>query len=233
MSVKPKIDETEYRERLFALFPEMSDRCRELIRRHTAISFVPKGHAIYREGEVPKGFICLLEGNAKVVKIGINGRGQIVRMVRPRGILGYRALFAEENYRSTAITLDNSVIAVIDRTVLFEIMRENAELSLHILKLIASELGLANLRTMTLTQKYIRGRLADSLIFLIETYDFAEDGTIDVTLSREDLAQLSSMTASNAIRTLSAFASEGVVELVGKRIKVLDFERLKKISVLG
>jgi CRP-like cAMP-binding protein len=233
MPVKPKIDETEYREKLFALFPEMSDRCRELMRQHTTISSISKGSFIYREGEVPKGFICLLEGNAKVVKIGINGRGQIVRMVRPRGILGYRALFAEESYRSAAITLDNSVIAVIDRTVLFDILRENAELSLHILKLIASELGLANLRTMTLTQKYIRGRLADSLIFLIETYDFADDGTIDVTLSREDLAQLSSMTTSNAIRTLSAFANEGVVELVGKRIRVIDLERLKKISVWG
>ena len=233
MAVKPKIDEAEYTERLFALFPEMSDGCRNLVRRHTAISYMPKGSFIYQEGEVPKGFICLLEGNAKVVKIGINGRGQIVRMVRPKGILGYRALFAEENYRSAAITLDNSVIAIIDQSVLFEIMRENAELSLHILKLIASELGLSNLRTMTLTQKYIRGRLADSLIFLIETYDFAEDNTIDVTLSREDLAQLSSMTTSNAIRTLSAFATEGVVQLVGKRIKVLDMERLKKISVLG
>ena len=233
MAVKPKIDETEYKEKLFALFPEMSDHCCDLIRQHTTISYMPKGSFIYQEGETPKGFICLLEGNAKVVKIGINGRGQIVRMVRPKGILGYRALFAEENYRSAAITLDNSVIAIIDREVLLEIMRENAELSLHILKLIANELGLSNLRTMTLTQKYIRGRLADSLIFLIETYDFAEDGTIDVTLSREDLAQLSSMTTSNAIRTLSAFATEGVVELIGKRIKVLDMDRLKKISVLG
>lgn len=233
MAVKPRIDEAEYKERLFALFPEMSEDCKDLIRKHTVISYMPKGSFIYQEGEEPKGFICLLEGNAKVVKIGINGRGQIVRMVRPKGILGYRALFANENYRSAAITLDNSVIAIIDRDVLFEIMRKNAELSLHILKLIASELGLSNLRTMTLTQKYIRGRLADSLIFLIETYDFAEDGTIDVTLSREDLAQLSSMTTSNAIRTLSAFASEGVVELIGKRIKVLDMERLKKISVLG
>jgi CRP-like cAMP-binding protein len=233
MPLKPQIDETEYREKLFALFPEISDRCRDLIRQYTAISYIPKGSFIYREGDTPKGFICLLEGNAKVVKIGINGRGQIVRMVRPRGILGYRALFAEESYRSAAITLDDSVIAVIDRGVLFEIMQENAELSLHVLKLIASELGLANLRTMTLTQKYIRGRLADSLIFLIETYDFTDDGTIDVTLSRGDLAQLSSMTTSNAIRTLSAFAAEGIVELVGKRIRVLDLERLKKISVLG
>ena len=233
MALKAKIDESEYKERLFSLFPEMSAHCQEIIRGHTSILYVPKAHFIYEEGEYPKGFVCLLEGNAKVVKIGINGRGQIVRMVRPMGILGYRALFADENYRSSAQTLDNSVIAIIDREVLFEIMRENAEISLHILKLIACELGLSNLRTMTLTQKYIRGRLADALIFLIETYGFAKDGTIDVTLSREDLAQLSSMTTSNAIRTLSAFAGEGVVELIGKRIRVTDMEMLKKISVLG
>jgi CRP-like cAMP-binding protein len=234
MAPRPKkIDEQRYRERLIALFPEMSEASCSLMRQHTAISHIPKGRAIYRETETPRGFICLLEGNAKVVKMGLNGLGQIVRMVRPRGILGYRALFAGEDYRSTAIALDDSVIAVIDREVLFGIMRENAELSLHVLRLIVSELGLANLRTMTLTQKYIRGRLADSLIFLIETYDFAPDGTIDVTLSRSDLAQLSSMTTSNAIRTLSAFAAEGVVELVGKRIRVLDLERLKTISVSG
>ncbi|MCD8185952.1 MAG: cyclic nucleotide-binding domain-containing protein, partial [Rikenellaceae bacterium] len=143
MALKPKIDETQYKERLFSLFPEMSGECRDLIRQHTTISYMPKGSFIYQEGEVPKGFICLLEGNAKVVKIGINGRGQIVRMVCPKGILGYRALFAEESYRSAAITLDDSVIAIIDRSILFDIMRENAELSLHILKLIASELGLS------------------------------------------------------------------------------------------
>lgn len=233
MAVKAKFDEKEYKERLFSLFPEMSEKSQQIIRENTTIIQVPKGHFIYSEGEVPKGFVCLIEGNAKVLKIGINGRGQIVRMVRPMGILGYRALFAEENYRSSAQTLDSSVIAVIDRETLFHIMRDNAEVSLHILKLIACELGLSNLRTMTLTQKYIRGRLADALLFLIDIYGFAPDETIDVTLSREDLAQLSSMTTSNAIRTLSAFASEGVVELVGKRIKITDIERLKKISVLG
>lgn len=231
--VRAKIDESEYKERLFSLFPALSEHYREVIRSSTTILVVPKGYFIYHENEYPKGFVCLLEGNAKVVKMGINGRGQIIRMVRPMGILGYRALFAEENYRSSAQTLDNSVIAIIDRAILFEIMHSNAEISLHILKLIACELGLSNLRTMTLTQKYIRGRLADALLFLIETYDFAPDGTIDVTLSREDMAQLSSMTTSNAIRTLSSFATDGVVELIGKRIKVLDLERLKKISVLG
>ncbi len=233
MPVKSKIDEAQYKERLLALFPALSERSRETILAHTSVWPVPKGSFIYREHETPKGFICLLEGNAKVVKTGINGRGQIVRMVRPLGILGYRALFADENYRSSAQTLDPSVIAIVERGALFDVLRQDAELSLHILRNIASELGLSNLRTLTLTQKYIRGRLADALLFLIESYGFAPDGTVDVTLSREDLAQLSSMTTSNAIRTLSAFASEGVIELAGKRIRVIDPDRLRKISDWG
>ncbi len=231
--MKPKIDESASKERLFSLFPEMPEHFRNTIRSHTSIVAVPKGHFIYNENERPKGFVCLLEGNAKVVKIGINGRGQIIRMVRPMGILGYRALFAEENYRSAAVTLEDSVIAVIEKEVLFQVLQENAALSMHIIKLIARELGQSNIRTLNLTQKYIRGRLADALLFLEETYGCNGEGMIGIQLSREDLAQLSSMTTSNAIRTLSAFASEGIVALSGKKIRICDMEALRKISELG
>ena len=227
-------DETEYKEKLFSLFPAITDAEKDAVRPRTVIRSLPKGRFIYRENEWPKGFVCLLEGNAKVVKRGINGRGQIIRLERPMGILGYRALFAEENYRSSAVSLDDSVIALVEREVFFTLLRSNAEISLNILKSIACELGISNLRTLSLTQKYIRGRLADALLFLIATYGFAEDGkTIAVTLSREDLAQLSSMNTSNAIRTLSAFAADGAVELTGKRIRIRDMELLKKISLLG
>lgn len=231
---KAKVDGTDHRERLLSLFPYVSSRYKEVIFSHTTIISVPRGNFIYYEGDNPIGFICLLEGNAKVVKKGINGRGHIVRLVRPMGLLGYRALFAEENYQSGAQTLDDSIIAIIEKDAFFEVMRSNADLSLHILKLIAGELGDSNLRAVALTQKYLRGRLADALLSLVEIYGFDSDGaTIPVTLSRADLAQLSSMTTSNAIRTLSAFISEGVVSAVGKRVKVENMEALKKISELG
>ncbi|MCD7963079.1 MAG: Crp/Fnr family transcriptional regulator [Rikenellaceae bacterium] len=221
-------------ERLFSLFPFIDEDCRQLVRLNTTVVQVKKGNYIYREDDSPIGFICLLEGNAKVVKTGINGRGNIVRLVRPMGLLGYRALFAEENYRSGALTLDDSVIAIIDKDAFFKVMRSNADLSLHILKLIASELGDSHLRMVTLTQKYLRGRLADAILSLVEIYGFDSDGkTIPVTLSRADLAQLSSMTTSNAIRTFSAFVSEGLVSNINKRIAVLDLQGLHKVSELG
>ena len=86
----------------------------------------------------------------------------------------------------------------------------------------------------TLTQKHIRGRLAESLLFLLDTYGTEEDNiTIKVYLSREDVANLSNMTTSNAIRTLSAFAAENVIGISGRKIKILDLKKLDKISELG
>ncbi len=100
--------------------------------------------------------------------------------------------------------------------------------------LMAKELGFANRRTVALTQKHVRARLADSLLFLKETYGYEDDGkTIHAYLSRQDIAGLSNMTTSNAIRTLSNFATEGILDIRGRRIKIRDINKLKKISDMG
>ncbi len=100
--------------------------------------------------------------------------------------------------------------------------------------MLAAELGYSNNRTITLTQKHIRGRLAESLLFLKDTYGFESDGiTMRVYLSREDLANLSNMTTSNAIRTLGNFSTEKVISIEGRKIKVLDQNQLERISELG
>ena len=94
--------------------------------------------------------------------------------------------------------------------------------------------GQADERTVNLTQKHIRGRLAESLLFLRDSYGLEEDGsTLSIYLSREDLANLSNMTTANAIRTLSAFASERLVAVDGRKIKILEEEKLAKISRMG
>ena len=90
------------------------------------------------------------------------------------------------------------------------------------------------MRLVTLTQKQIRGRLADSLIQLKEKYGVEADGeTLNIHLSREDLAALSNMTTSNAIRTLSSFAAEHLISIDGKKIKIIENDELRKVSVMG
>ena len=98
----------------------------------------------------------------------------------------------------------------------------------------SKDLGISETQTVNLTQKHIRGRLAESLLFLKESYGIEEDGsTLSIYLSREDLANLSNMTTSNAIRTLSQFATEKLIAIDGRKIKIIEEERLKKISKIG
>lgn len=216
------------------LFPNLKPEEREIIRNNITCQFYRKGEIIYKEGDVPQGLVCLSKGKVKLYKEGVGGRDQIVRMAKPIGFIGYRALFADENYSATAEALEDAVVCIIEKEAFMGILRNNAELTLHILKSVATELGFSTNRTVTLTQKHIRGRLAESLIFLRDTYGFEDDGkTLKVYLSREDLANLSNMTTSNAIRTLSGFADEGVIELDGRRIKILDQYKLERISDLG
>ncbi|MFW6101651.1 MAG: Crp/Fnr family transcriptional regulator, partial [Bacteroidota bacterium] len=138
------------------------------------------------------------------------------------------------NYLATAEAIEESEIYTIEKQTLFETLKNNGEFGLKIIEYLASELGFSNTRTVTLTQKHIRGRLAESLIFLKDTYGFEEDdATLKVYLTREDLANLSNMTTSNAIRTLSSFAQENIISLNGRKISILDDQELEKISERG
>ncbi len=217
-----------------SVFNILTPKQKETLKQNYTCRQIKADEIIFKEGDTPSGLICLSEGKVKVFKQGIGGREQIVRMARPTGFIGYRALFAGENHTATAVALEDSIICVIDKDTLFDLIRQNSDLSLSIIKAFASELGFSINRTVTLTQKHIRGRLAESLIFLKDTYGFEEDEkTIKVYLSRDDLADLSCMTTSNAIRTLTAFASEKIIELAGRKIKILDFNKLEEISERG
>lgn len=217
-----------------SVFNVLTPKEKELLQKgHTSV-FYKKGEIIFKEGDKPTGLISLSEGKVKVFKEGVGGREQIVRMAKPIGFIGYRALFAEEHHTATAVAIEDSNVCIIDKDSVYKLLRSNNELCLNIIKAFATELGFSNNRTVTLTQKHIRGRLAESLIFLKDTYGYEEDGiTIKIYLSREDVANLSNMTTSNAIRTLSTFAQEGVISIDGRKIKILDLHKLERISDLG
>jgi len=217
-----------------SVFKDLPQEEKERLARSHTSRFYRKGELIYHEGEKPTGLLCLAKGKVKIFKEGITGREQIIRLAKPVGFIGYRALFAEENYRASAMALEDSVVCLFSREEILNTVRNRPDLTLKILKTLASELGVSHLRTVNLTQKHIRGRLAESLLFLSNTYGFEEDGrTIKAYLSRDDLASLSNMTASNAIRTLTQFSEEKIIGTDGRRVQVIDRARLEYISDIG
>ena len=217
-----------------SLFQALSREQKDEMMKKIVCSKYKKGEIIFNEGEEPAGLVCLTQGKVKLFKKGVGGKEHIVRLARPNGLLGYRAIFAAEKSQATAVAMEESIICVLDKDYLFNMLENNGKLALSFVKVLAKELGFVYSRTITLTQKHIRGRLAETLMFLLDFYGFEEDGqTIKAILLREDLAKLSNMTTSNAIRTLSAFANEGLLELKGKKIKLLKLVDLEKISTQG
>lgn len=193
-----------------------------------------KNELIYCEGEVPSQFMCLLEGKVKIFKDGVGGRSQIVRVVRSVEYFSYRAAFSDEKFVTAAAAFENSVIACIPIEIMKKLIMSNTKLAWFFVRKLAIALGQSDERTVNLTQKHIRGRLAESILFMKKSYGVEEDGcTLSIHLSREDMANLSNMTTSNAIRTLSLFASEKLIALDGRKIKILNEPELQKISRIG
>jgi CRP-like cAMP-binding protein len=229
-----KMKETRHVIDKMHVFNDLTSEQNILLKDNSTVSSYNKGEIIYKEGDKPTGLIFLSKGKVKIFKEGVGGREQIVRMAKPSGFIGFRALFAKQNYLATAQAIESAEIVTIEKRCLFDVLEDNGKFALKIIEFLASELGFSNTRTVTLTQKHIRGRLAESLLFLRDTYGFEEDGTtLKVYLSREDLANLSNMTTSNAIRTLSAFSQEEVINLEGRKIRILDMNSLERISELG
>ncbi|KAA5220142.1 Crp/Fnr family transcriptional regulator, partial [Bacteroides finegoldii] len=141
---------------------------------------------------------------------------------------------AKEDFVTAAAAFEPSVVCLIPMGAIMALVAQNNDLAMFFIRQLSIDLGISDERTVSLTQKHIRGRLAESLIFLKESYGLEEDGsTLSIYLSREDLANLSNMTTSNAIRTLSQFATERLITIDGRKIKIIEEEKLKKISKIG
>ncbi len=193
-----------------------------------------KNQVIHNDGDASQYVWMLLKGKVRIYKEGIGQRPQIIRLLKPDDIFGYRACTVNEPYNSSASALEACIVYRLKREFFNELIRENGAFCYQVMLMMAKDLAISEIQTVNLTQKHIRGRLAESLLLLLKNYGFEEDGqTLAMLLPREDLAHMSNMTTSNAIRTLSQFAQEGIVGIDGKHVKILNEKALEKISRLG
>lgn len=234
MVVKTAYDKLETVQAISSLWEPLTANQKTQLLENITIEKFKKNEVIYKEFETPANLMCLIKGKVKITKDGVGGRNQIMRVLKPIGLFGYRAYFADEDYKTAAVAFESCIIAFIPMEFITKLILNNAKVGIFFIKELSVDLGQADDRTVNLTQKHIRGRLAEALLFLKDSYGVEEDGhTLSIYLSREDLANLSNMTTSNAIRTLSAFSNEKLIITDGRKIKIINDEELRKISKIG
>ena len=221
-------------EDLSAIWTVLDNDERRLIVDNFQVREFRKNQIIYAQGEQATDLWCLLKGKVKIYKDGLGGRQQIIRLFRPVQYFGYRAAFADEPHMSSACAFEPATLGSLPIDLVKEMIDKNRQLAWFFIRELSLNLGGSDTRIVNLTQKHIRGRLAEALIVLRDNYGYEDDNsTINIYMSREDLAALSNMTTSNAIRTLSSFVTEKILLVDGRRIKIINENALRQISKYG
>ena len=189
-----------------------------------------KGQTIFFEDSRPLGLFCLNKGKVKIFKTGIDGKEQIIHFGQPGDFVGYRALIADEKYSVSATAIEETTACFIPRDAFIEMLDNNPKLSRSLLKSLCHEVGIANERIQSMAQKNVRERLADTLLLLHNTFDDDSETLIDISLPREDIANIVGTATETLIRLLSEFKNDGLVKFEGKKIRLLDIAKLEKLA---
>jgi CRP-like cAMP-binding protein len=191
---------------------------------------IKKGEAIFEEGEVTNGIYCISEGICKLSKLSANGKDQIVKLVKSGELLGQRSMISDEPANLSAIALEDMQVCFIPKSDVIGFFNENNQFSMAVMKTICGDLKEADDHMVSLAQKSVKERLAETLLYLEDNFGKNEDNTLKVQLSREELAGMIGTATESCIRLLSEFNKNKLIELVGKKIALVDRNKLKRMA---
>lgn len=189
-----------------------------------------RGEVLYREGSRISGFYCLHTGIIKVFKTGLDGKEQIIRFAKPGDIIAYRSVLSNEVACTSAKVIEDSKVCFIPSEILISLVKSNSNYAFEILKLACHELGEANSFITDIAQKTVRERLAEILLLLVNDFGLDDQNFLQISLTREELANIVGTATESVIRLLSEFKSDKLVELNGRKIRILNKKGLEKIS---
>ena len=191
---------------------------------------IKKGELIFEEGEVTNGIYCIKDGVCKLSKLSNNGKDQIVKLVKPGELLGQRSMISDEPANLSAVALEDMEVCFIPRSEVMQFFTQNNQFSMNVMKTICEDLKGADDHMVNMAQKTVRQRLAETLIYLEDTFGKNDDDTLRIQLSREELAGMIGTATESCIRLLSELNKSTYIELIGKKIKLLDKNKLKRLT---
>jgi len=189
-----------------------------------------RGDILYQEGNRISGFYCINSGIIKVFKTGFDGKEQIIRFAKQGDIIAYRSVLSNELACTSAKVIEDCRVCFIPSEILISFIKTNPNFALELIKLACHELGEANSFITDIAQKTVRERLAEVLLFLVNDFGLDNQQFLNISLTREELANIVGTATESVIRLLSEFKSDKLVELNGRRIKIINTKGLEKIS---
>jgi len=189
-----------------------------------------KGGIIFEDGETPNGVYFLNKGTAKLSKQGVYGKDQILRFIKDGDLIGYRSLLCGEDFQAKAEAMTEIEATFLPSDIFLHLLEVVPQLSFVMLQKIAFELGESSNTVTFLAQKTVRERLAEILLLLEQKLGTDPEGFIKISLTREEIANIIGTATESAIRLISEFKQDKLIEVEGRNIKILNHEKLVRLG---
>jgi CRP-like cAMP-binding protein len=191
---------------------------------------IKKGEPIFNEGENVNGIFCIKDGVCKLTKLSPNGNDQIVKLITKGELLGQRSMISDEPVNLSAVALEDMEVCFIPKNEVLGFFNDNNKFSMDVMKSICGDLKEADDHLVAMAQKSVKQRLAETLIYLHDTFGINDDASLKIKLSREELAGMVGTATESCIRLLSEFNKLSVIKLSGKKITIIDIAGLSKLA---
>lgn len=190
-----------------------------------------KGDIIFKQGTLVSYLVILTGGLVKVLIEDLKGRSYIYKLMKPFELIGLSALFGKGNYGFTATAILLSTAYLVRRETVKKIIEQNNKFNFEILNRYSDNLNLAYHRMNFLANKQALGRLSEILLYLWK--DIFDKKIIENSITRRIIAELSGMSTENAVRILSEFKNDGIINTSKEGIEIINSELLETYSIAG
>ena len=186
-----------------------------------------KGQQFMIEGAPMQGLYFIFSGKAKVLKTGIYGKEQIVRLTKEGDTIGFRGFGTSNRYLISAAAIEDTVLCNFSNEVMQDILKTIPEFTYDLMLFYAQELNKSENNVKKIAQMNVRERVIDTLLYLHRKFGQTKN-VINISLSRKEIADFTGTTDEQITRVISSLKKEELIKTVGKKIGILDIEKMKR-----
>lgn len=213
-------------------FKDMNPDCLDTLSNNKTCNLYKKGQLLLHEGSRPMGVYCIRSGKVKVFKLGQQGKEQITAILKEGDLVGYRAMLGDSLFHVSVEALEDVIACHIPKSDFMSAFENDKSLHNKIIGELSNEvMGLTSIIT-DLAQKPVRERTAAALVMLRDVYKNGsnEADPVDISLTRESLANIVGTATETLIRILHDFKEEGLIESKGRKLTVTNIKTLERVG---
>lgn len=187
-----------------------------------------KGDTIYRAGDHSNNIFLLLKGVVKTHTMDDNVKELITGLYKADDFLGFTSFEDNLPYAESATAVEDVELVSLSKTYLKDILIKSKDVTLELMNLLSDNLTEIKQQLIRMAYSSVRKKTASTIIQFAEIMN--KNTSAPLRISRNDLAATAGIATESLIRTLSEFKKNGIIEIEGRDIYIVDLERLKFIE---